>query len=303
MRKLLILSIFCLFLFSSCDIYNRVFKKTEPTETEVAGDVLANITGESKETMPLDSNITKVSKKELKKIKKAQNKAEKLARGDTLNIAEKFWYALFPITIERVKSFPKMYSEQPKSILVLYPWNRSKREDASEMFITNITKELSLKGYYVVSAINTFNIHKKDTTFSHEYIKHNQAGELRKKYGVDAVLYVTIYSMNKYWWSSSVTSGADYYLVSTKTGDTLFNRKTEFIYDTPVPAYKPNKKSDIFNMDKDREVPFFGLSYQMNRYVFIDIPFGPYHKKYMKDQKKFSHPKEMNYKINMRLDY
>lgn len=302
MKRLIFILCLTVLFFSSCDVYNRIMKKEEPSETEISQDILAEITGESKPQIQ-DTNILTVSKKELKKIKKEQDKKDKIARGDTLNFAEKFWYALFPKTIEREKNFPLMYKETPKSILVLYPWNRSKRDDASEIFLTNITKALSLRGYYIPSAINSFNDYRTDTLFSSQYIPHSKAKELGQIYGVDAVLYVTIYSLNKNWWSTSITSAAEYHLISTKTSDTLFFRKTEFIYDTPKPAYKPNKKSEIFNMDIDREVPFFGLGYQMTNYVFIDFPFGPYHKKHLKDKEKFSHPRIINYKINMRLDY
>lgn len=302
MRKLVFIIILSTFLFNSCDVYKKVFKKSQPTEQEISDDVLANITGEVKPEIQ-DTNILKVSKKELKQIKKEQDRLDKIARGDTLSIAKKFWYALFPKTIEREKNFPLMYKEKPKSILVLYPWNRSKRDDAGYIFLTNINKELSHRGYYTTSAINTFNTYKSDSLFTSQYIKHSKSIEIGKDYGVDAVLFVTIYSLNKNWWSTSVTSAADYFLISTKSLDTLFSRKTEFIYDTPIPSYKPNNKSDIFNMDKDTEVPFFGLSYQMNKYVFIDLPFGPYHKKHLKDKKKFSHPRVINYKLNMRLDY
>ena len=302
MKRLIFILCLTVLFFSSCDVYNRIMKKEEPSETEISQDILAEITGETKPQIQ-DTNILTVSKKELKKMKKEQDKRDKLARGDTLNFAEKFWYALFPKTIEREKNFPLMYKETPKSILVLYPWNRSKRDDASEIFLTNITKALSLRGYYIPSAINSFNDYRADTLFSSQYIPHSKANELGQIYGVDAVLYVTIYSLNKNWWSTSITSSAEYHLISTKSLDTLFFRKTEFIYDTPKPAYKPNKKSEIFNMDIDREVPFFGLGYQMTNYVFIDFPFGPYHKKHLKDKEKFSHPRIINYKINMRLDY
>ncbi len=303
MKRLIPLLILSILFFVGCDTYNKIMKKSEPIESEISEDVLSEILGEPVGEKPKEEEIMTIDKKELKKIKREQRKQEKIEMGDTLNLGQKFWYALFPKTIERELSYPLIYKEKPRSILVLYPWNWSKREDAGDIFLINMTRELSLKGYYVPSVLKSFSDYKADTMFSAKYIKHSDAKALGEEYGVDAVLYSTIYSLNKNWWSTAITSSGEFFMISTKTEDTLFFRKTEFIYDTPKPAYKPSKKSEVFNMDMTREVPFFGLGHQMCKYVFIDIPFGPYHKKYMKDQKKFSHPQYIDFKINMRLDY
>jgi hypothetical protein len=38
----------------------------------------------------------------------------------------------------------------------------------------------------------------------------------------------------------------------------------------------------------------------MQRYAFLDLPIGPYHKDYLLDQKKFSHKNDMRYKVNVK---
>ena len=43
-----------------------------------------------------------------------------------------------------------------------------------------------------------------------------------------------------------------------------------------------------------------GISEQMQTYTFSDFPIGPYHKDYLMDQKKFSHKKEMKYKVKIK---
>lgn len=297
MKKLLIL-LTVLFLFASCDVAKKMIDKNLPQEKNQTEDVLAEITGEKKEKV-VDTNVTVLSKKEIKKLKKERERQEKIAAGDTLSCFKKKWLEFFPKKVDRIISYPKIYSEQPKSILIIYPWNRSKNQTASEMYIINIAKELSLKGYYVVPPIATIEKYQSDTMFSARYIKPTDAKKYKQEYGVDAVMFVTIFSINKPWWSTNINSVAEYKLISTSTCDTLFYRKADFNYDSPIPPYKVNKSKDTYIMD-DKVIPLFGTCYQMQRSVFMDFPFGPYNKQYLKDKKKFSYQKEMKYKVDMR---
>ena len=157
MRKLLlILTTICLFV--SCNLAKDVIEKNMPKEEDSTEDVIANITGEKKEIV-IDTNITRLSKKEIKKLKKERERQDKIAAGDTLGFLKKTWLKYFPKREDRIISYPLMYSQKPKTILLIYPWNRSKNLAASEMYIINISRELSLKGYYVLPTMITMNLH------------------------------------------------------------------------------------------------------------------------------------------------
>ncbi|MBP1645974.1 MAG: hypothetical protein H6Q16_1549 [Bacteroidetes bacterium] len=297
MRKLLLILI-TICLFVSCNLAKDVIEKNMPKEEDSTEDVIANITGEKKEVV-IDTNVTRLSKKEIKKLKKERERQDKIAAGDTLGFVKKTWLKYFPKREDRIISYSLMYTQKPKTILLIYPWNRSKNLAAPEMYIINIAKELSLKGYYVVPPMITMNIHNEDTMFSSQYLKPNDLNKYKMKYGADAVMFVTIYSLNKPWWSTNINSVAEYNLISTTTSDTLFNRKADFNYDSPIPPYKVDKSKDTYEMEP-RTIPLFGTCYQMQRSVFMDFPYGPYHKKYLKDQKKFSYQREMRYKVDAR---
>jgi len=297
MKKLLILlTVLC--LFASCDVAKKLIDKNLPQEKDQTEDVLSEITGEKKEKV-VDTTVTVLSKKEIKKIKKERERQEKIASGDTLSCFKKKWLEFFPKKVDRIISYPKMYSEQPKSIMIIYPWNRSKNKEASEMFIINLAKQLSQRGYYVIPPITIMDKHQEDTMFSAQYIKTTDVKKYKQEYGVDAVMFITIYSMNKPWWSTNVNAVAEYRLISTGTCDTLFYRKANFNYDSPVPSYKVDKSKDTYEMDA-KIIPLFGTCYQMQNSVFMDFPYGPYHKNYLKDKKKFSYQKEMKYTVDMR---
>lgn len=297
MRKILLI-LTTIYLFVSCNLAKDVIEKNMPKEKDSTEDVISSITGEKKEVVA-DTNIIRLSKKEIKKLKKERERQEKIAAGDTLGFVKKTWYKYFPKREDRIISYPLMYSQQPKTILLVYPWNRSKNLAASKMFLINISKELSLKGYYVLPPMITMSLHNEDTMFSSQYLKPNDVKKYKQEYGADAVLFLTIYSLNKPWWSTNINSVAEYNLISTTTSDTLFNRKADFNYDSPIPPYKVVKSQDTYEMEP-RTIPLFGTCYQMQRYVFMDFPYGPYHKKYMKDKKKFSYQREMKYKVDAR---
>ena len=86
-------------------------------------------------------------------------------------------------------------------------------------------------------------------------------------------------------------------MVSTKTGEVLFSRHADFNFDSQSPA-KTKSKNGLIENEKINN--FIGICQQMQRYVFSDMPIGPYHKDYLMDQKKFSHKKEMKYKISVK---
>ncbi len=213
------------------------------------------------------------------------------------NLIKRTWRKLFPKKIERSKTYDKLYEEAPKNILILYPWNRSQYEKADEMLLIMATKEIGKRGYYPYSAIATMEAYKKDTMFSSQYVKTKDIKSLRETYDADAVMFITVYRFDNPYWSTATKAVAHYTLISTKTFDTLFARQLEFNYDTPIPPKEYHNK----DMELDSEQVYdLGVMEQMQIYAFQDLPYGPYHKKYKKDQKKFSKQKEIKYKINVR---
>ena len=244
-----------------------------------------------------DSNITLLDKKAQKKYKKELEKKHRQETGDTLNFFQKTWYKVFPKKVERDVSYAEVYKEKPKTIMVMYPWNRSKEQFADEMFYVSICKELIDKGYYVLPALPTLQDYKADTAFNSHYCKPSEAQTFAKSHGVDAVLYVTIYTVKKEWWTTNINMNAQYDLVSTKTGTVLFSRHADFNYDSQMPTKSKRNKDFV---EDDKENHYLGVSEQMQQYVFSDLPIGPYHRDYLMDQKKFSHKKDMKYKVNIK---
>lgn len=293
-RTLYILFLVAL-LNSSCSLLEK-FKKQEPQPQLTTEDVIRMVMGQQV-TPAQDTTVTKLSEKEQAAYKKELERQLEESEEAEPNWVERTWRKVFPKKVERDITYPEMYVEKPKTILVVYPWNRSKEKYADEMFYSAICEELQLKGYYVLPALPLLDEFKADTLFSSQYCKKEDSKKYLSKYGVDAVLYVTIYTIKKEWWTTNVNMNAQYDLISTKTNETLFSRHADFNYDSQMPTKKKNKKSLI---EDEKENHYLGICQQMQRYAFLDLPIGPYHKDYLLDQKRFSHKKDMRYKVNVK---
>ena len=213
------------------------------------------------------------------------------------NFIKRTWHKIFPKKVDRDITYKSLYEEEPKNILILYPWNRSTFDKSDEMLYIMATKELGKKGYYVYSAITMMEKYKQDTTFCSQYIKLKDIKEIGRQYNADAVMFITIFRFENPYWSTATTANTHYTLISTKTLDTLFYRQVDFNYDTPIPP-KEYHNSDL-ELDKE-QVYGLGVMEQMQVFAFEDFPLGPYHKNYKKDKKRFSNKSEVKYKINVR---
>lgn len=236
--------------------------------------------------------IVSISEKEKKKMMKEASKGED-------SKIKKIYRKVVPERFERESTYPKLYKENPKSILVLYPWNRSQYDKADEMLFVAASKELTYKGYYVLPVLPMLDEYRQDTTkLSSHYTKLSDLRQYKEKYGVDAVLFVTIYRFEKPWWTTNITAVAHYNLISTSTLDTLFSRQADFNYDSQMPP-RNNTKDKL--VEDEKEAQYLGIMEQMQRYVFLDMPVGPHHKKYASDQKKKSSQRqEQKYKVTVK---
>lgn len=213
------------------------------------------------------------------------------------NFFKRTYRKIFPKKVPRSTAYEKLYNEKPKTVVVFYPWNRSGDNPASEMAYTSCVKELTSKGYYVISPLAFMGEIKKDSLLTTKSTNLERIKECKERYNADMVLLLTIYRFEKPWWSTNINVVAHYDFISTTTGDTLFTRHADFNYDTPMPTKTKNNDKLI----KDAETSLYlGLFEQMQKYVLLDLPVGPYHKKYGKDGNKRSQPQEKKYKVNIK---
>jgi hypothetical protein len=187
---------------------------------------------------------------------------------------------------------PKMYSDHPKTILVLPPINKSTAADAKEYYATTVAEPLTNSGYYVFPMEIVYDILQQEGLFDTETMMNVPPQKFKEFFGADAVLYVTIEKWDtKYFLTSgSVTVKAICELKSTVSGDVLW------FYDEAVEVNTSGESGGatgwagllvkaLTTAVKTATQSYIPLAREASEKMFVAMPFGAYHKKYNQDQK------------------
>jgi hypothetical protein len=142
--------------------------------------------------------------------------------------------ACAPKPLKKCDVFPRMYDEQPLSILVLPPVNETTAADAKEYYATTIAEPLSLSGYYVFPIEVISDILKSEGAYDTEMLLNAPPGKFKEYFGADGVMYIRITKWDTAYYviGGNVTVGAHCLLKSTTSGDTLWEYDGVVVYDT-----------------------------------------------------------------------
>ena len=193
--------------------------------------------------------------------------------------------------ITKGEAFPNMYQEKPLSILVLPPINESTAADAKEYYITTIAEPLSLAGYYVFPIEIVNEVLKQEGIYDTELIVDLDASKFRKYFGADAVLFTKIIAWNTSYYvvGGNVKVHIAFDLVSTKTGESLWNYNDELTVDTTGEDNKVGSGAGLLlqlaaTALKTAAQDYTPLAKKVNTTVLKTIPFGIYHAQHGTDQ-------------------
>lgn len=177
--------------------------------------------------------------------------------------------------IMKSERYPGMYSENPVSILVMPPINRSTKVEAKELFYSSLVVPLSQKGYYVMPPLLTMEILKEESAYDAEMFVNSSMKQVGELFGVDAVLFTTIHEWTKTAIASQVRVIVEYTLRSTRTDEVLFSRQGDI-------TYSPNVNSGsmlgnmIGNMLATALTKEIEVGRKCNIYTIGDMPAGKY---------------------------
>lgn len=184
--------------------------------------------------------------------------------------------------------YPSMYSEMPKSILVLPAINQSTAADAPNLYSSTIAQPLANAGFYVLSTEVTQKFFRNEGLSRGEQFTSIPPQKFSKLFGADAVLYVTImkWDTNYYVLGGNVTVGIKYLLKSTKTGNQLWTYENELVLDT---SGNNNQGGGFLALLINAAVTtavqdYVPIARRVNFISIGTIPFGSYHKAHGKDR-------------------
>jgi hypothetical protein len=186
---------------------------------------------------------------------------------------------------------PKMYTENPKSILILPPINKTTAADAKEYYTTTVAAPLTNSGYYIFPMEIVYDILQQEGLYDAETMADVPPQKFKEFFGADAVMYVTLLKWNTHWFvtSGSVTVQAACELKSTATGELLWFYDEEITVSTEGTSAGMSGWAGLLakiattaiNTATQDYVP---LATQANKEIFLAMPFGSYNRSHNQDQ-------------------
>jgi hypothetical protein len=141
------------------------------------------------------------------------------------------------------KSYAEFRSEDPHSILVVPALNNTLNVPAPDFFLSTISRPFAERGYYVFPAHMVARLMEDDGLGDAGLIHKVDSTRLRRLFGCDTVLYVTIQQWDSKYVviSTQTTVKFDYALKSCKTGAVLWE-------DTQTMVYSPQANNSSGNV-------------------------------------------------------
>ncbi len=196
-----------------------------------------------------------------------------------------------PSMVTKEAKFPLMYEENPQSILVLPPMNKSTAADAKEYYSTTIQEPLSLTGFYTFPYEITSDILKMEGIYDAELLQNMPLTQFGEYFGADAVLFTTIDQWNMSYMviAANLTVGVTCELKSTKSDQTLWKYKGVVCVDLSggnnagggLAGLVVKAIVTAVNSAMADYVPY---ARQANLVALSSIPAGPYHPQHGQDR-------------------
>ncbi len=195
-----------------------------------------------------------------------------------------------PKTITKGSAFPQMYEEQPRSLLILPPMNKSTDAEAKGYYMTTVEMPFALMGYYTFPVEMVSDIMKQEGVYDTELLYNMPLNKFQEYFGADAVLYthIKVWNVSYMVLSSSLTVSIDAEIVSTKTSQKLWNYNGTIVVDLSG----GNSGGSIAGLIAQAVVTaintaaadYVKYAHVANRRLIYSLPVGPYHERYMQDQ-------------------
>lgn len=195
--------------------------------------------------------------------------------------------ACAPTGIAKKNAFPRMYEQQPQSILVVPAINNSTAAEASDYLSTTLAMPLSHSGYYVLPIEITSRMLKEAGISDGHQLAAVSPSRLGEMFGADSVLFVSINRWNTSYYviGGNVTVGLAYELKSTKSGDTLWQYQDELKIDT---SGNSNNGAGLLGAIietaiKTASQDYLPIAQQVNYIAMSSIPLGKHHPTHSQD--------------------
>ena len=136
--------------------------------------------------------------------------------------------------VTRSVRYAQMYAEQPQTIVIMPPINRTNHVEAKDYFYSTMYIPLCDKGYYVFPPMLTMEMFQTESAYDAEMYVEGSLSTFREVLGADAAMFTIIKDWRRVNAAGLLTVTVEYLLRSTKTGETLYHREGTVTIDHSV---------------------------------------------------------------------
>ncbi|WP_324170874.1 GNA1162 family protein [Sulfurimonas sp.] len=186
--------------------------------------------------------------------------------------------------------FPKMYEQQPRSILILPPMNESTDAEAKDYYMTTTEMPFALMGYYTFPTEMVSDIMKQEGVYDTEILYNMPLDKYYEYFGADTVLFTRIkkWDVSYMILASNLTISIEAKIMSTKTSEELWKYTGTVVVDlsggdTGGGIVGLITKA-ILSAVNTATADYVQHAHTANRRIIYTLPAGPYNEMHMKDQ-------------------
>lgn len=189
------------------------------------------------------------------------------------------------------EAYPKMYEEQPRSLLILPPMNESTDAEAKDYYMTTIEMPFALMGYYTFPVEMVGDIMKQEGVYDTELLYNMPLNKFQDYFGADAVLFTHIKKWDVAYAvvASTLTVSIEANIVSTKTSQELWRYTGTVVVDLSGGGDSGGSLAGlvvkaVMTAVNTAAADYVKYARVANARLITTLPVGPYHELYLKDQ-------------------
>lgn len=196
-----------------------------------------------------------------------------------------------PKMVTKAEMFPGMYTEKPRSLLIMPPMNESTAADAKDYYATTIEMPLAFHGFYVFPYEITADVLKQQGIYDSELLYNMPLNKFYDYFGADAVLFTKIKKWDTSYMvlASNLTVSIDAEIKSTKTSQVLWKYNGTVVVDLSGGNNSGGGlvgliAKAIVTAVSTASADYTTYAKQANGRFIGSMPYGYYHPAYLKDQ-------------------
>ena len=194
------------------------------------------------------------------------------------------------------QAYKGMYSEQPLSVLVMPPINKTTNVDAKEYFHSSLNVPLANAGFYIIPPFLSMEILKRESAYDAELFLDAPLAKFGEVFNADLALFTIIHKWDKGY--SVVKVEVEYILKSVKTNEILYTRRGVVDYNTTVSSQGGLLLNMALTAINTAATNYIDVARITNSYTFKDLPSGKYSPNYRTDGEKLAGLKVFKVALN-----